>query len=277
MSMLNNNEIVTIRSILGILFWLNYKNTYKHWNEKRGAFTKPTSLRSIVHSQSSPVTINELNLMFQLDIVDLGIAIPLQTIDSISSDQYLTSSNNPDDTGAFLVFTLDQTKISACSCGAIISSGSFNGFCFRFDEHFQQAKSSWKPTRMTLLSPVTLDSCCVPSGQYSMHSLAKDLSNSTGPKWFLNVQWEMQGIDIHLSTSFGKYCSQLVRTITATQLIEPINKSQVQQRSSISSDTNSYQDENFTSKSDDFNEDVEKRKRLEYEYSILGQRIHSLK
>ncbi|CAF1574421.1 unnamed protein product, partial [Adineta steineri] len=69
----------------GILFWLNYKNTYEHWNEQRGAFTTPTSdstrLRSIVNVPTSPAPNRELNLMFQLHIVDLGIAILLQQYD----------------------------------------------------------------------------------------------------------------------------------------------------------------------------------------------------
>ena len=42
------------------------------------------------------------------------------------SDQYLspqTSQTNLDESTDFLVFTLDKTKISVCSCGAIISEG----------------------------------------------------------------------------------------------------------------------------------------------------------
>ncbi|CAF4584661.1 unnamed protein product, partial [Rotaria socialis] len=50
-----------------------------------GAFTTPASdstrLRSIVNVPSSPATTKELNIMFQLHIVDLGIAIPLQQYD----------------------------------------------------------------------------------------------------------------------------------------------------------------------------------------------------
>ncbi|CAF4773419.1 unnamed protein product, partial [Rotaria magnacalcarata] len=52
-----------------------------------------------------------------------------------------------DESTDFLVFTLDQTTISACSCGAIMSSGSFEGFCFRFAENFQQTNPDWKPLR----------------------------------------------------------------------------------------------------------------------------------
>ncbi|CAF1398553.1 unnamed protein product [Adineta steineri] len=68
-----------------VLFWLNYKSTYEHWNEQRGAFTTPTSdstrLRSIVNVPISSTPNRELNFMFQLHIFDLGIAIPLQQYD----------------------------------------------------------------------------------------------------------------------------------------------------------------------------------------------------
>ncbi|CAF1139705.1 unnamed protein product, partial [Adineta steineri] len=65
-----------------ILFWLNYKSTYEHWNEQCGAFTTTisdsTRLCLIVNVPVSSASNKELNLMFQLHIVDLKIAIPLQ-------------------------------------------------------------------------------------------------------------------------------------------------------------------------------------------------------
>lgn len=33
-------------------------------------------------------------------------------------------------------------------------------------------------------------------------------------KWFLNVQWQMKGVDIHLDTAVGKYLSALGHTLT---------------------------------------------------------------
>jgi hypothetical protein len=258
---------------------LNYKNTYEYWNEQRGAFTTPTSdttrLRSIVNVQPLPTTINELNLMFQLHIIDLGIAIPLQQHDQ--STKLATSDNLStfDESSDFLVFTLDQTTISACSCGAIISSGSFEGFCLRFAENFRQTNSDWKPTRS---SNVILNACCVPSGQYLMHSRAKSIPNSTSPKWFLNVQWDMKGIDINIDSIIGKRFSQLIRTITSTQLIEPIdplNNDNDLSRNSNLINTQSGSTMNINENIDP-SEDDEKRKRLEYEYSILGQKIATL-
>ena len=241
----------------GILFWLNYKNTYEYWNEQRGAFTTPASdstrIRSIVNVPTSPATIKELNLMFQLHIVDLGIAIPLQQSDTptklTTTTDNLTipvlhsqqSTSTFEESSDFLVFTLDKTTISACSCGAIISSGSFEGFCFRFAENFQQTNKNWKPPRSSNSPNIILNACCVPSGQYLMHSRAKHIPNSTSPKWFLDVQWDMKGIDINIDSIIGKRFSQLIRTITSTHLIEPIDRSNNDNDSLSNSNSNHTQ------------------------------------
>ncbi|CAF3490546.1 unnamed protein product [Rotaria socialis] len=284
----------------GILFWLNYKNTYDYWNEQRGAFTTPTSdsrsIRSLVNVQPSPTTTNELNLMFQLHIIDLGVAIPLQQIDQptkLSSASKTTTDYQSnatlnqrhaymtfDESTDFLVFTLDQTTISACSCGAIMSSGSFEGFCFRFAENFQQTNPDWKPIRSSnSQSNTILNACCVPSGHYSMHSRAKHIENFKRPKWFLNVQWNMKGIDINIDSIISKRFSQLIRTITSTQLIEVTDNLNNDDDLSKSSDSSHLQNGNAINTGDkkDPSEDDERRKRLEYEYSILGQKIEALK
>ncbi|CAF3740732.1 unnamed protein product [Rotaria sordida] len=278
----------------GILFWLNYKNTYDYWNEQRGAFTTPTTdsthIRSLVNVQPSPTKNNELNLMFQLHIIDLGVAIPLQQIDQpakLSTDNQSNQILNQrqtsityDESSDFLVFTIDQTTISACSCGAIISSGSFEGFCFRFAENFQQTNPNWKPIpSSTSSSNVILNACCVPSGQYSMHSRAKHMANSNSPKWFLNVQWDMKGIDINIDSIISKRFSQLIRTITSTQLIEPNDHINHDNDSLKNLNLNHTQNGSTMNINDnkDPSEDDERRKRLEYEYSILGQKIATLK
>ena len=275
----------------GILFWLNYKNTYEHWNEQRGAFTTPTQdpkrIRSLVNVQPLPTTINELNLMFQLHISDLGIAIPLQQIDhpaKMSDNATPQTLNNRqslpiiEESSDFLVFTLDETTISACSSGAIISSGSFKGFCFRFAENFQQTNTNWKPTTSTT-SNVILNACCVPSGQYLMHSRAKHIPNSPSPKWYLNIQWDMEGIAINIDSIIGKRFVQLIRTITSTHLIAPndrLNNDNDSPSNSNSLDIQNAETMNMK-ETNDPTEDEERRKRFEYEYSILGPKIAALK
>jgi len=226
--------------------------------------------------------------MFQLDIIDLGIAIPLQQLDQptkiSTTDNLSTQIITPrqslpslEESGDFLVFTLDQTTISACSCGAIISSGSFEGFCFRFAENFQQTNPNWKPTYSSS-SNIILNACCVPSGKYLMHSRAKHLPNSNSPKWFLNVQWDMKGIDINIDSIIGKRFSQLIRTITSTHLIEPMD--QLNDDTDSSTDSNIINTKNGSTmnlnETNDPSEDDERRKRLQYEYSILGQKIAAL-
>lgn len=226
--------------------------------------------------------------MFQLHILDLGVAIPLQQIDHPTKPDY--HSNRPfsarhtyssyEDSTDFLVFTLDQTTISACSCGAIMSAGSFEGFCFRFAENFDQTNPNWKPIGSSTSQPdVILNACCVPSGQYSMHSRAKHTSNSKSPKWYLSVQWDMKGIDINIDSIISKRFSQLIRTITSTQLIEPTDRMNEEDNVSRNLDAN-HKPISSTINANDTNdpsEDNERRKRLEYEYSILGQKIEALK
>jgi hypothetical protein len=231
--------------------------------------------------------------MFQLHIIDLGIAIPLQqldqptklpssaTTDNVSSQMLSSKQSVPtaEESSDFLVFTLDQTTISACSCGAIISSGSFNGFCFRFAENFQQTNSSWKPKHSIPSTPnIILNACCVPSGQYSMHSRAKRITNLASPKWFLNIQWDMKGIDINIDSLISKRFSQLIRTITSTHLIEPSvnNENDLSRNSNLVNTLNGSSMKTLNENNDPTEED-ERRKRLEYEYSILGQKIAALK
>jgi len=223
--------------------------------------------------------------MFQLHIVDLGIAIPLQQYDpptKLTTENLTTqllnsqqSNSTFDESSDFLVFTLDKTTISACSCGAIISSGSFEGFCFRFAENFQQTNKNWKPTRSLSSSNIILNACCVPSGQYLMHSRAKHILNSNSPKWFLNVQWDMKGIDINLDSIIGKRFSQLIRTITSTHLIEPIDHLNHENNSLLNS--NLINTQIGSTENIDQGEDDERIKRLEYEHLILGQKIETLK
>lgn len=227
--------------------------------------------------------------MFQLHIVDLGIAIPLQqydpptklTADNITAQVINSQQSIPtlDESSDFLVFTLDKTTISACSCGAIISSGSFEGFCFRFAEDFQQTNKTWKPTRSSSSSNVILNACCVPSGQYLMHSRAKNILNSNSPKWFLNVQWDMKGIDINLDSIIGKRFSQLIRTITSTHLIEPTENSNNENDSLLNSNAINTQNGSTMNiiENLDQSEDDERIKRLEYEHLILGHKIETLK
>ncbi|CAF1173365.1 unnamed protein product [Adineta steineri] len=225
------------------------------------------------------IRLTKPSFYWQPGAIDKDIAISLQqynpptkltTTDNLTSSGIITQESIP---------ILDKTTISACSCGAIISSSSFEGFRFRFAENFQQTNKNWKPARSLSSPNIILNACCVPSGQYLMHSRAKHILNSRSPKWFLNVQWDMKGIDINLDSIIGKRFSQLIRTITSTQLIEPINHSNDENNSSSNSNLLNAQagsTKNILENIDE-SEDDERIKRLEYEHLILGQKIETLK
>ncbi|CAF1997364.1 unnamed protein product [Rotaria magnacalcarata] len=81
---------------IGILFWLNYRNTYGHWNEQRRAFTTPTCdstrLRSIVNVPTSPETTKELNIMFQLDGIQVSLEYEMRCEARIGSSGKIYNS-----------------------------------------------------------------------------------------------------------------------------------------------------------------------------------------
>jgi hypothetical protein len=112
-----------------------------------------------------------------------------------------------------------------------------------------------------------------------MYSRAKNILNSPSPKWFLNIQWDMKGIDINIDSIIGKRFAQLIRTITSTHLIAPIDRLNSENDSPNNSNSIDIQNtETMNMKeTNDPTEDDERRKRLEYEYSILGQKIAALK
>jgi hypothetical protein len=56
--------------------------------------------------------------------------------------------------------------------------------------------------------------CVVSEGTYEVCSrtiAAKQMENA---KWFLNVKWQMEGVDIHLDVNIGKQLSALGHTLT---------------------------------------------------------------
>ncbi|CAF1170890.1 unnamed protein product [Adineta steineri] len=202
---------------------------------------------------------------WQPGAIDKGITIPLQqydpltklpTIDNLTSTRITTQESIP---------ILDKTTISACSCDAITSSDSFEGF---------------KPVHSLSSSNIILNTCCVPSRQYLMHSRTKHILNSRSPKWFLNVQWNMKVININFDSIIGKHFSQLIRTIITIQLIIP-NDDLNNENNSLSNsnllNTQAGNTKNILENIDESDDDDERIKRLEYEHLTLGQKIKTLK
>ncbi|CAF1362467.1 unnamed protein product [Adineta steineri] len=152
--------------------------------------------------------------MFQLHIVDLDIAIPLQQYDPSTK---LTTTDNITPSGITTqqsIPKLDKTTISTCSCDAIIRSSSF------------------------------------------------------------------KVININFDSIIGKRFSQLIRTITSTHLIEPIDHLNNENNSSPNSNLLNIQPgntKNILENIDESDDDDERIKRLEYEHLISGQKIEALK
>jgi hypothetical protein len=133
-----------------ILFWLNYKNTYEFWIDKRQQFSNlllenfPPNLSNSSDNKSKKLTkLTEKKnasssqfLLIKLRVSGLGLALPLSN--KISRD---FSSQSVD----CLVITLNETAIYACSSGCVVSKGQFSNFCLRFSENFNLASSEWAP------------------------------------------------------------------------------------------------------------------------------------
>ncbi|XP_025833255.1 uncharacterized protein KIAA1109-like, partial [Agrilus planipennis] len=200
-----------------ILVWLNYKNAYDYWNEKRA--TLNPDVQNATHQVyeklqfgqiTSQLSAQHLGTLFlQLTVEDMGICLPLNSLPLSSWGQ---RSIYEDSRGAVVV-TLENTSISACSSGSLVSKGKFSNLCLRFADDFETSLDDWKPD-MTDTSIMNL--CVVSEGTYEVCSrtIAAKHTNENA-KWFLNVQWQMEGVDIHLDINVGKQLSALGYTLTS--------------------------------------------------------------
>ncbi|XP_041357043.1 transmembrane protein KIAA1109-like isoform X2 [Gigantopelta aegis] len=200
-----------------VLVWLNYKNAYEYWTEQRMSLNKEVqnATRQFIDklpqlTPSVPVSLSTLFL--QLTVDDMGICVPIESMQSGGTQTSRVVESEP---GAALVLTIENTQISACSSGSLVSKGRFNGFCFRFADEFETSWDDWKPVEQD--EPI-MNICCVPAGTYEVCSrtINKQASAPTSnAKWILNVRWEMQGIEVNFDTNIGKQLSALGHTLTA--------------------------------------------------------------
>ncbi|XP_060534290.1 bridge-like lipid transfer protein family member 1 [Cylas formicarius] len=192
-----------------ILVWLNYKNAYDYWNEKRANLSKEMKEEKFQFGQlTSQLSAPHLGTLFlQLTVEDMGICLPLNPLPITWNARSVYEECR----GA-VVITLENTSISACSSGSLVSKGKFSNLCLRFAEDFENSLDDWKPD-MTDTSIMNL--CVVTEGTYEVCSrtLAAKPPNENA-KWLLNVQWQMEGVDIHLDTNVGKQLSALGHTLT---------------------------------------------------------------
>ncbi|XP_012263790.2 transmembrane protein KIAA1109 homolog isoform X5 [Athalia rosae] len=202
-----------------ILVWLNYKNAYEYWNEKRANLNKEvlTATQQVFEKVpfgqiTSQLSAPHLGTLFlQLTVDDMGICVPLNPLPP--NNWGLSRGLYEGESRGAVVVTLESTSISACSSGSLVSKGRFVGLCLRFAEDFETSLDDWKPD-MTDNSIMNL--CVVSEGTYEVCSrtIAQKQDKSDNAKWLLNVQWQMEGVDIHLDVSVGKQLSALGHTLT---------------------------------------------------------------
>lgn len=196
-----------------ILVWLNYKNAYEYWNEKRLNLNKEvlTATQQVFEKVqlTSQITTPHLSTLFlQLTVDDMGICLPLnQPPTSTWGGPRSVFELEP--RGAVLV-TLESTSISACSSGSLVSKARFVGLCLRFADDFDTSLDDWKPDA----SGTDMNICRVSEGTYEVCSRTTAAKHNENAKWFLNVSWQMEGVDIHLDVNVGKQLSVLGYTLT---------------------------------------------------------------
>ncbi|KAK3100226.1 hypothetical protein FSP39_016558 [Pinctada imbricata] len=203
-----------------VLVWLNYKNAYEYWTEQRLALNNEVqrATRQFIDRipQMTSTTPSSFSTLFlQLTVEDMGICVPVLANTLQMQGTNTTSRFIESEPGSALVFTLKSTQISACSSGSLVSKGRFQDFCLRFADDFETSWDDWKPAPIE--DPV-MNACVVPEGTYEVCSrtINKQASDPLGnAKWILNVQWEMQGIAVHLDTKIGKQLSALGKTLTS--------------------------------------------------------------
>ncbi|XP_038111246.1 transmembrane protein KIAA1109 isoform X3 [Culex quinquefasciatus] len=225
--MMNDKELVLItlkRPLIyvqpiavdkAILVWLNYKNAYEYWTEKRANLNKEVLMATQQVFEKVPFeklsqhlnTANLSTLFLQLTVEDMGICLPLNQ----PPQQWGNRSVGDFEQKGAVVITLENTIISACSCGSLVSKGKFVGLCLRFAEDFDSSLDEWKPN---MNDSSIMNLCVVSEGTYEVCSRTIAAKHPDNAKWFLNVKWQMEGVDIHLDVNIGKQLSALGHTLT---------------------------------------------------------------
>lgn len=193
-----------------ILVWLNYKNAYEYWAEKRANLNPNSNNHSAAPYQFGQLASSNLSTLFlQLTVEDMGICLPLNTVSCPST--WGTRSYQEFEPKGAVVITLENTIISACNSGSLVSMGRFSGLCLRFADDFETTLDDWKPN---MGDSNIMNLCVVSEGTYEVCSRTVAAKKNENAKWLLNVKWQMEGVDIHLDVNIGKQLSSLGHTLT---------------------------------------------------------------
>ncbi|XP_065578984.1 bridge-like lipid transfer protein family member 1 isoform X2 [Artemia franciscana] len=197
-----------------ILVWLNYKNAYEYWKEQRSDLGRDSNFSAdlFIDRMMSQKRVEEVDPMFlEVSVDDMGICLPLQQLTSIGMKNLNNTCNEIETTSA-AVLTLESSKISACIAGCFVSKGEFGNLCLRFDDDFALNFDDWKPDTTRSLP---MNRCVVSRGTYEICSKTIPQQSDGGNiKWFLNVGWQMEGLDAHLDINIGRQLAALGRTLT---------------------------------------------------------------
>lgn len=197
-----------------ILVWLNYKTAYEYWAEKRANLNKEVLTATQQVFEKVPFSnlgaTNLSTLFLQLTVEDMGICMPLNPPPLNNTWGTRSIIQDFEQKGA-VVITLENTIISACSSGSLVSKGKFVGLCLRFADDFDASLDDWKPN---MNDDNMMNLCVVSEGTFEVCSRTIAAKLMENAKWFLNVKWQMEGVDILLDVNIGKQLSALGHTLT---------------------------------------------------------------
>lgn len=167
-----------------ILVWLNYKNAYDYWNEKRANLSSTTqqAYEKFQFGQITSQLGNPLSTLFlQLTVEDMGICLPLNPLPLTSWGQ---QRNVFEESRGAVVITLENTSISACSSGSLVSKGKFSNLCLRFADDFENSLDDWKPD---MTDSTIMNLCVVSDGTYEVCSCTAAAKQPNGKKKMLRL------------------------------------------------------------------------------------------
>lgn len=98
---------------------------------------------------------------------------------------------------------------------SVLTEDLISGFCLRFADDFEVSWDDWKPDESL---DYVLNAMVVPEGTYEVCSQTANAQPNdphSNPKWFLNITWQMKGLDVHLDSNIGKRLSALGSTLTS--------------------------------------------------------------
>ncbi|KAL5108967.1 hypothetical protein TcWFU_005461 [Taenia crassiceps] len=185
-----------------------------------GSFPKRSQLRNPTSQPPLPVPSGPI-LFFQLNVEDLGICLPTNILQ-------LGPQSMEVDSRTALVLTLEQSRISACLRGSLVSEGEFTDFCLRFDDDFNVGSDDWKPdkTRSTVNIKkeghlVIMNACVVPSGTFRVCWKAVGaLRAEERGRWLVRIQYQMRGLDVHMDDNIGRRLNALFDILTTVANVD---------------------------------------------------------